>query len=581
MSLFWRVEREDKPVRWKMAIVPKKADEELWYLDIVKMPRDEDLSVQSPSDAVGELTNRGIGPEKKRRAPAVNISLKKTNTAKAQSSNVKNAKGEKRGTYHSSNSWCDYVPKAEPQDAVDIPAPNADDPIDLESSPEPLLKTKAGKRKQTEVDAEAQPVKKVQKRKITRRGNLDAITVKPPPEKPTSHVHAEPSSAVHEDLSPLHLVHRSVNSWGVLKLVVDPETTDVGAAHPKSPKVVVRDPEKGKFAQEDHVATYPTSTFASASVNIEKNPAGDQGYFAQVNENSPIHPNETPGAYYCRCYSEKQADEVHAPVWKLKKEWSVAGWKRKAEAEVALLSKERKNLREICEKDNNEKIGLHNVINNLKAEVERLKKQDADIEKLKQEKAEAEAARDEARSHWDRTCATLAPKEKEIDELTSLLSKQEQLKAEVEFVKKDLQLERVERVETSRRLSETEEKLESSEIARATMESQIKPLKNDMLWLKECRIISVANYVLYADELDEIVAHLLIAARNDGYAQGYAKCSHHVTNALIVDWDTSRPATQGLPIMDLVTVALQSEDFVTQLREVFSDRDDDADEDLA
>ncbi|MFS7997188.1 hypothetical protein Hanom_Chr12g01138761 [Helianthus anomalus] len=96
---------------------------------------------------------------------------------------------------------------------------------------------------------------------------------------------------------------------------------------------------------------------------------------------------------------------------------------------------ERKNWREIYENDNNEKIGLRNIINNLKAEVERLKKQDADIEKPKQEKAEAEAARDEARSHRERSekrevhpCATLALKEKEIDELTSLLSEQEQMR---------------------------------------------------------------------------------------------------------------------------------------------------------
>ncbi|MFS7952827.1 hypothetical protein Hanom_Chr07g00611471 [Helianthus anomalus] len=84
-------------------------------------------------------------------------------------------------------------------------------------------------------------------------------------------------------------------------------------------------------------------------------------------------------------------------------EWSVVGWKRKAEVEAALLSEERKRRREICEKDNNEKMGLRNVINNLKAEVENPKKQDAEIEKLKKEKAEAEAARDERRSHRERS----------------------------------------------------------------------------------------------------------------------------------------------------------------------------------
>ncbi|MFS8003818.1 hypothetical protein Hanom_Chr13g01218341 [Helianthus anomalus] len=90
------------------------------------------------------------------------------------------------------------------------------------------------------------------------------------------------------------------------------------------------------------------------------------------------------------------------------KEWSVAGWERKAEAEASLHSKEH-----------------------------------AEIEKLKKEKADAEAAWDEARSHRERserrevhTCATLALRDKEIEELIALLSEQEQLKAEVESAKK-------------------------------------------------------------------------------------------------------------------------------------------------
>ncbi|KAJ0575567.1 hypothetical protein HanIR_Chr05g0214191 [Helianthus annuus] len=67
MSLCWRMNREDKPVYMedgkvvslyvvafereggKMTIVSKRADEELWYLQIVKnfvLPRDEDLVAQ-------------------------------------------------------------------------------------------------------------------------------------------------------------------------------------------------------------------------------------------------------------------------------------------------------------------------------------------------------------------------------------------------------------------------------------------------------------------------------------------------------------------------------------------------------
>ncbi|KAJ0525049.1 hypothetical protein HanHA300_Chr09g0307551 [Helianthus annuus] len=114
-----------------------------------------------------------------------------------------------------------------------------------------------------------------------------------------------------------------------------------------------------------------------------------------------------------------------------------------------------------------------------------------------------------------------------------------------------------------------------------------------MPWMKHRGIISVANYLLNSNELDQMVAHLLVTARNDGYAQGYAKCTQHVTNALKVDWDTRRSAMHGvyteaahaaakneynnlrLPVMDLITAALQADDFVAQLKEVFPDEGDD------
>ncbi|MFS7998183.1 hypothetical protein Hanom_Chr12g01150731 [Helianthus anomalus] len=141
-------------------------------------------------------------------------------------------------------------------------------------------------------------------------------------------------------------------------------------------------------------------------------------------------------------------------------------------------------------------MGLRNVINNLKAEVEKLKKQDADIEKLKKEKIDAEATRDEACSHrerseqrWVHTCATLALIDKEIEELIALLFYQEQLK-------KDLELAHSEKAETSRRLTETEEKIENSKTAQAMAESDLKPLKSDMTWLKERGIASVSLFFL-------------------------------------------------------------------------------------
>ncbi|MFS7902618.1 hypothetical protein Hanom_Chr01g00013371 [Helianthus anomalus] len=113
-------------------------------------------------------------------------------------------------------------------------------------------------------------------------------------------------------------------------------------------------------------------------------------------------------------------------------------------------------------------------------------------------------------------------------------------------------------------------------------EGELEPLKSDMLWLKERGIASVAESVLNSEELDKTVAHLLIAARNDGYAQGYAKSATHGvdTEAALAAAKTQFNNVQ-LPVMDLIIVALQSEDHVAQLREIFPNKEEDEDEDLA
>ncbi|KAJ0684584.1 hypothetical protein HanPSC8_Chr11g0461381 [Helianthus annuus] len=196
-------------------------------------------------------------------------------------------------------------------------------------------------------------------------------------------------------------------------------------------------------------------------------------------------------------------------------EWSMMGWKKKAESEVVLLLEERKQWREICDKDRSEKMVLQNN-NNLKVEIERLKK----------EKAEAEAARDEAHSHRERseqrevqTYATLALRNKEIEEL-SLLTNQEQTKAELESAKKYLQLERVKKAEAVHRLTETKEKLECSETARVTVESLVEPLKNDMLWMQHHGNINVANSILTSIDLDLTIAHLMVPHAMMGMLKG-------------------------------------------------------------
>ncbi|KAM0027517.1 hypothetical protein Hdeb2414_s0019g00541141 [Helianthus debilis subsp. tardiflorus] len=117
-----------------------------------------------------------------------------------------------------------------------------------------------------------------------------------------------------------------------------------------------------------------------------------------------------------------------------------------------------------------------------------------------------------------------------------------------------------------------------------------------MLWMQHHGIINIANSILNSIDLDQTVANLMVTARSDGYTQGYAKCTQHFSNALRVDWDTSRSATRRvdtgvaqaatkaeynnllLPVMDLETTALQSEEFVNQLKEIFPDEADASDE---
>ncbi|KAM0064223.1 hypothetical protein Hdeb2414_s0003g00100371 [Helianthus debilis subsp. tardiflorus] len=206
MSLYWRADRRDKPVyvedktmvykreKGKKTTVQLGADEEPWYHHMVKnfaLPQDAELEAP-PSTDVGELINFGVGPEskKKKRGPVISTAPKKTDMPKA---NVPKEE-KKKGMRLVSDSWCDYVvvsdsleglapvamkqPKKEPRDTADILVSNPNDPIDVESSPEPLVRTKAVKRKKPEGEAAAQPAKKISRKMISMKRNLYAFAAK-------------------------------------------------------------------------------------------------------------------------------------------------------------------------------------------------------------------------------------------------------------------------------------------------------------------------------------------------------------------------------------------------------------------
>ncbi|KAJ0749572.1 hypothetical protein HanLR1_Chr05g0171431 [Helianthus annuus] len=317
----------------KMSTVKKGANEDPLYYQIARnfvLPRDVDLS---------------IGPEsrKKKRAPIATAAPKKLETLKADVLREE----KKKGTRLVSDPWCDYVvvsdtlqglapvavrkPKAEPRDTADIPAPNPDDPIDLESSPEPLRRTKALKRK-PESEAVAQPAKKLTWKKIIKKGNLDTLATKLSPGEcllDFCFLILEGTKAAEAEVEKAVGVEEPVTVELDAEKVVEAETADVGATKPKSPEIVVHEPEKGKSIQEDPVITIPFSATISAPPrdDVKKSPVGvDQGFIYHDEEDSPIRPEETLGDYYYRSYSEKRAFDIHAPVWKLKQGDTFSDW---------------------------------------------------------------------------------------------------------------------------------------------------------------------------------------------------------------------------------------------------------------
>ncbi|KAJ0614241.1 hypothetical protein HanIR_Chr02g0060191 [Helianthus annuus] len=272
MSLHWKAERHDKSdyveddksnccfvlvaykrEHGKMTTVQKGANEEPWYHQILKnfaLPRDADLSAQ-PS------TGAGLAP----------VAMRK--------------------------------PKAEPRDTADIPVPNPDDPIDMDSSLEPLLRTKAVKRKQPKSEAAAQPAKKITRKRISKKGNLDAFASKISPSEPIPPVHVESSSVFNDDLPPspprasireqlegtktaeaevdkAMEVEKPVGVELEAEKTVEAETADVGATKLKSPEVMAHGPGRGKSTLEEgvHVITIPSfaTTSAPPRDDVEENP---------------------------------------------------------------------------------------------------------------------------------------------------------------------------------------------------------------------------------------------------------------------------------------------------------------------
>ncbi|KAJ0611877.1 hypothetical protein HanHA300_Chr01g0020811 [Helianthus annuus] len=207
------------------------------------------------------------------------------------------------------------------------------------------------------------PAKKVPRRKIGKRGNLDAFVSKLSPEKPIPSARAESSSVFNDDLppsSPRASIREQLEGTMTVETeiekivevkkpdgeaekpevelektaveleaekVMDAEAVDVGVTKPKSPVVEVCEPETGTSIEDPLITiSIPTTTSAPPQSDAEKSPVGDQGFIYHEKEDSPIRPEETPGDYYYRSYFDRRASEIHAPVWKLKQGDTFSDW---------------------------------------------------------------------------------------------------------------------------------------------------------------------------------------------------------------------------------------------------------------
>ncbi|KAM0060876.1 hypothetical protein Hdeb2414_s0004g00129321 [Helianthus debilis subsp. tardiflorus] len=207
---------------------------------------------------------------------------------------------------------------------------------------------------------------------------------------------------------------------------------------------------------------------------------------------------------------------------------------------------------------------------------ERLLKQVQDFEKMKSAFAEENAAFETEKKYeeWDRE--GLKSKLHAAEELLSKERakwKEAELNAQVANKDKNLAAKDVEIAEFKHRLFEAHDKNESLEIdletervkaataeeakqradeARdiststlnvalnnyAEAQSIVDTLVSETEWMRTRGVAAIANSILNATEMDEVVAALIDASHAVGHRGGYPECAHHVEEAFGQEFDT-------------------------------------------
>ncbi|MFS7966846.1 hypothetical protein Hanom_Chr09g00778641 [Helianthus anomalus] len=250
----------------------------------------------------------------------------------------------------------------------------------------------------------------------------------------------------------------------------------------------------------------------------------------------------------------------------------------------------------MCKNDNDKMYRTRTENTNLKAQDQVSTKTIVDLssqnEELAKSKAYIEERHEAAKVHREHveqnqvcTASICVLQENEIQRLNTHLTAQEELRQQLVSKDKDMAGKDAKIAKLQRRLCESQKKVDSLEI---DFEAENQRAGGP-----------VANVVLNSAELDQTVAALAVAVRHMGHHEGYTECTSHDEARLKVKWENSHCSTSvevgtvfakaqesynhvALPIMDLVSEALQHNDYVAPLKAIFevpSNEDFDIDHD--
>ncbi|MFS7935461.1 hypothetical protein Hanom_Chr05g00403731 [Helianthus anomalus] len=222
-------------------------------------------------------------------------------------------------------------------------------------------------------------------------------------------------------------------------------------------------------------------------------------------------------------------------------------------------------------------------INDLEAEIATLKG------KVAEAQADKERVEAELNARVENRDKDLAAKDVEIAELKRRLFEAHDKNESLEI---DLEAERVKAktVEEAKRAAVEARNINTSalNVAQnnyAEAQTIVDTLVSQSEWMRNKGVVAIANSILNATELDEVVVALTDVARAVGHRGNYLECAQHVEEALSQPFDTRQCSVcdqtdsilsrvehvydhLSLPVMELVIDALKHDDWSVRLKSI-------------